>query len=241
MPDRVSPIAELPDRLGLEKTTLWDFPWQSSPGQTFGDASFRGVTPSHLVWNLVVRYTRCGDWVVDPMAGSGTTLDVARFLGRRAIGFDLHPRRREIHCADARELPLPAGFADLVFVDPPYGDNLRYSGDPRCLGTIPSSSECFYRELRRVGQEVRRILRRSGICAWLISDENRRSGFSPVGFRFFQLLRELFQPVDIVAVARRNDHSLNPMWEHKARKGNFLLRGFKYLFILRKEGSLHES
>ncbi len=229
-------LRETIDKLSLETTTLWDFPLQSPPGESYGDAEFAGVTPSKVVWNLVLRFTEKGDWVVDPMAGSGTTIDVARSLGRRALGFDLVPRRLDIHIADAQELPLPDGFADLVFLDPPYGDNLRYSDHPSCIGSLPSDSRAFYEELRQVALEVDRVLRPGGCAAWLISDQYRRSRFTPVGFSLFAMLAQIFCPVDVVAVARHNDHSLNPSWEHWSRKANFLLRGFKYLFIFRKEG-----
>lgn len=224
------------EKLDLETTTLWDFPFQSPPKMPFGDAAFNGVAPSRLVWNLVVRFTRKGDWVVDPMAGSGTTLDVARSLGRRVLGFDLSPRRRDIHRADARDLPLPSDFAPLVFLDPPYGDNLCYSNDPRCLGALTCDSDAFYDELCGVASEVKRILRTGGVSAWLISDQYRDSRFTPVGFSLFSLLRNLFEPVDIIAVSRRNDRSLNPHWRHWSRRANFFLRGFKYLLIFRKGG-----
>lgn len=228
--------AEARERLDLETTTLWDFPWQSPGARRFGDPTYRGVTPAPVIANLLVRFTRRGDWVVDPMAGSGTTLDVARSLGRRAVGFDLAPGRRDVHRADARHVPLPDGFADLVFADPPYGDNLRYSDDPRCLGTLSSHGGPFYAELARVAREAHRLLRPGGTCGWLVSDTTSAAGFFPVGFRLFSLLRELFTPRDIVAVARRHDRSLNPTWEHRSRQGIFLLRGFKYLFIMQKEG-----
>jgi SAM-dependent methyltransferase len=170
------------------------------------------------------------------MAGSGTTLDVARSLGRRALGFDIAPRRSDIHRADARRLPLPDGLTPFVFVDPPYGDNLHYSDEPGCLGRMPCTSTAFYENLRAVAREVHRILRPGGISAWLVSDEYRRSRFTPVGFLLFCVLVDLFQPVDIVAVARRGDRSLNPHWAHISRRRNFLLRGFKYLLIMRKGG-----
>ncbi len=227
--------AEAKERLALETTTLWDFPWQSPGGMRFGDAARPGVTPAPVIANLIIRYTGRGAWVVDPMAGSGTTLDVARSLGRRAVGFDLAPRRLDVHRADARHVPLPEAFAELVFVAPPYGDILPSSRDPRCIGSLASESPQYYAELARVVRETHRLLRPRGTCAWLVSDGRSSAGFSPVGFRLFSLLREVFTPRDIVAVARRHDRSLNPTWEHRSRWGTFLLRGFKYLFILEKE------
>lgn len=215
---------------------MWDFPHQSPARPAFGDAAFNGVTPSGVVWNLVSRFTRPGDWVVDPMAGSGTTLDVARHLRRRAIGFDLRPRRSDIHPADARELPLPDSFAHLVFVDPPYGDNLQYSGSLRCLGRMGPGEGSFYQALLELAIEVRRILRPRAVAGFLISDAYQGHRFYAVGFTLFSLLRRHFLPLDVVAVARRGDRSLNPAWEHWSRRANFLLRGFKYLFLCRKEG-----
>ncbi len=35
-------------------------------------------------------------------------------------------------------------------------------------------------------------------------------------------------------MVNRNGRTLNPMWAHRARKHNFFLRGFKYVFLLRK-------
>ncbi len=39
-----------------------------------GDNKFNGVTPAFVIWNLLQRYTKEGDLVVDPMCGSGTTI-----------------------------------------------------------------------------------------------------------------------------------------------------------------------
>jgi len=81
-------------RMDLEAYTCWDFPNQSDGHPGAGDASFNGVTPARCAENLVRRYSRPGELVVDPMAGSGTIGDVARTLGRRALSLDLFPRRR---------------------------------------------------------------------------------------------------------------------------------------------------
>jgi len=223
-------------RADLEATTCWDFPEQSWSGIPCGDPSFHGVTPARCVVNLVRRYSRPHDVVVDPMAGSGTVSDVARALGRRAVAFDLVPRRRDILRADARAWPLPDEVAALAILDSPYSNNVAYSEDRRCLGRVSCRESRFYDEMDRVASEARRVLRPGGVLAWIVSDEYRRAVFTPVGFRLFDRLRRSFIPVDTVSLVRRNDRSLEPMWEHRARRFNFLLRGFKYLFIMRKPG-----
>jgi len=86
-----------------------------------GVPGYPGATPSWIIWNLLERYTREGDLVIDPFAGGGTTNDVAASLGRRAWGFDLQPQKPVgIALADARRLPLRDACADFAFLDPPY-------------------------------------------------------------------------------------------------------------------------
>ena len=218
----------------LEPYTAWDFPEQAAGETPFGDASFNGVTPAACAINLVRRYTRPGDLVVDPMSGSGTISDVARALGRRAVGWDLLPRRQDLLRADAREWPLVSGVASLAVIDSPYSDNVVYSDDPRCLGRIPCRDPRFYIEMGRVMDEARRVLRPRGVLAWIISDEYRGGLYTPVGFRLQGLLAERFELVDTVVLLRHHDRSASPMWEHRARRYNFFLRGFKFLLIGRK-------
>ncbi len=221
-------------RSDLESYTAWDFPDQGAGHTRFGDASFNGVTPAACALNLVRRYTRPGDLVVDPMAGSGTIADVARSLGRRAVSLDLLPRRTDMVRADARCWPLPDAIATLAVVDSPYSDNLVYSDDPRCLGRISCRDGRFYREMGRVAGEAHRVLRPGGVLAWIISDEYKGGRYPPVGFRLQTVLASRFEFLDTVVLLRHNDRSASPMWEHRARRYNFLLRGFKFLFLMQR-------
>jgi site-specific DNA-methyltransferase (adenine-specific) len=52
--------------------------------------------PLELLERLVKAYTDGGDVVLDPMCGSGTTLEAAVRLGRRAVGVDRNPAAVEI-------------------------------------------------------------------------------------------------------------------------------------------------
>ena len=35
---------------------------------------------------------------------------------------------------DARKIPLPDEQVDMIFIDSPYGDNIRYNEHPACIG-----------------------------------------------------------------------------------------------------------
>lgn len=220
----------------LESTTLWDFPRQSYGKTPKGNNKYAGVTPAFIIWNLVQRYTESGDLVLDSMCGSGTTLDVCKEEGRRAICYDIAPPpyRPDIVQNDARNIPLPDNHVDMIFIDSPYGDNIRYNDNPDCIGKISSEAEKFYEELEKVMNECYRVLKPGKVLGWLIGDQWVKKKFTPVGFRVYQSLSKKFETVDIICVVRRSQASNTSIWHNRARRFNFFLRGFKYLFIMRK-------
>ena len=223
------------DKPRLMTTTLWDFPSQQYGDEKQGDKDYPGMTPAYVIWNLLQRYTKPKDLVVDPMAGSGTTLDVARDLDRRALGYDVNVTRKDIFNCDARSLPLEDEKADFVFVDPPYSTHIKYSDDPRCIGRLDASGPAYYEAMDQVIAEINRILRPGSYMALYICDSyHKGKPFCPIGLELFNRLRRCFEPVDVVCVARHNKTLLRHHWHTSALEGGYFLRGFNYLFIMQK-------
>src|SRR5436190_6892366 len=188
-------------------TTLWDYPSQHYGDRVQGDPNYQGATPSYIIWNLLQRYTKEKELVVDCFAGSGTTLDVARDLGRRALGYDVHPTRKDIFRVDARKLPPElTDKVDFVFIDPPYSTHLDYGPDPRDIGKLDAAGGEYYAAMDKVFAEILRVLKPGKHMALYVSDSFvKGKGFYPLGFELFDRMRKAgLDPVDIVAVVRHN-------------------------------------
>ena len=109
--------------------------------------------PEDLIQQFIEFFTKRGQLVLDPMAGTGSTLIAALQCGRRAAGVELSPKYAQIarqrlenlgpsvatadaetaewtlHNADAREVgTLGIGEVDYCITSPPYWDMLRRAG-----------------------------------------------------------------------------------------------------------------
>src|ERR1044072_6769675 len=147
--------------LRLQVTTLWDYPSQDYGDAQQGRPGYKGATPSYIIWNLLQRYTKEKDLVVAPFAGSGPPLDVARDLNRRALGYDVHPTRKDIFRVDARKLPPELTTkVDFVFIDPPSSTHIDYGPDPRDSGKLDvAKGPQYYDAMEQVFREIHRVLK----------------------------------------------------------------------------------
>ena len=134
-----------PEDFKLERTTVWSFPdrgdWATHKG------NYRANWSPYIPRNLILRYTKENDLVLDQMVGSGTTLIECKLLNRRGIGIDINPdaimvtRNRldfkykynpeiKTYVGDARNLNLiPDDSVDLVATHPPYANIIKFSNN----------------------------------------------------------------------------------------------------------------
>jgi hypothetical protein len=154
------PQVEIAERLGIAQPTLsrwisireqssemntppesrqhfdvWQF--QTSDKDS-GQQSYFGAVPPQVMENLLWFYTEPGDAVVDLFAGSGTTVDVAKAMGRRVWAADIRGNHYSPHLP-IHQHDVTTGWpeaaprkANLVFLDPPYWQQAagRYSTEP---------------------------------------------------------------------------------------------------------------
>jgi site-specific DNA-methyltransferase (adenine-specific) len=78
-----------PEEFKLYTTNVWMIP----PAR---DAEHPAVFPKELPYRLIKLYTWDGDVVLDPFAGSGTTLVVGVELNRKVIGIEIEKRFCEL-------------------------------------------------------------------------------------------------------------------------------------------------
>src|SRR5688572_26944015 len=83
---------------------------------THGLHAYAAKCPPQLVRYALKYYSKRGDQILDPMAGSGTTLVESRLLGRDCIGVDIDPVARliaKVKCTPVSDERIGKAFNKL--------------------------------------------------------------------------------------------------------------------------------
>ena len=82
------------EKFELETNTVWSFPnrgkWATH------DAKYRGNFSPYIAKNIILRYSKEKDVVLDQFVGGGTTLIECKLNNRNGIGIDINPNAVEI-------------------------------------------------------------------------------------------------------------------------------------------------
>ncbi|MGC8801161.1 TRM11 family SAM-dependent methyltransferase [Chloroflexus sp.] len=226
-------------------------------------ADYWGNFVPQIPRQFIRRYTRPGEWVLDPFAGSGTTLIEARRLGRHAVGLELqatmveHTRAllateqpaQETVAAIEQGDSLTTDFAallarygaqsvQLVLLHPPYHDIIRFSDDPRDLSNAPTMAE-FLDRLTSVTERVAAVLDRGRYLALVIGDMYRQGEWHPLGFYAMEAVRACGFSLKSIIVKNVSGtlgkRGNNELWRYRALAGGFYVFKHEYIFVLRRQ------
>ena len=95
LPDEIKKKSKLTEKEWVEFTKqIWNIPIPSKNDLAFGEHS--AIMPEEIVRRCVKLFTYVGDVVLDPFAGSGPTLKVAKALGRNYIGYEISKNYQQV-------------------------------------------------------------------------------------------------------------------------------------------------
>ena len=239
-----------PEDFELEMTTHWSFPKRGD--WATHDAKWRGNWSPYIPRNIILRYSKENDLVLDQFAGGGTTLVEAKLLNRNIIGVDVNDsalnRCKEkidfehekatgkvyIKKGDARNLDfIPSDSIDLICTHPPYADIIKYSEDIKEDLSLLKVND-FLEEMKKVANESYRVLKEDKLCAVLMGDTRQKGHMIPMSFEVMKIFEEAGFKLKELIIKEQHNCKATWYWKTNSIKYNFLLIAHEYLFVFRK-------
>jgi len=170
---------------------------------------------------------------VDPMMGSGTSVEVAREMGIEAYGLDLHQGFNAIHDSILRAVGKPA---DLCVSHPPYGAMIIYSGKvwgkeahPDDLSRCATDDE-FHEKMQTVLFNQRDATAHGGYYGAIIGDWRRNGTYTSYQSEMISRMPKN----ELAAVLIKAQHNCRSnVTQYRAMRLPFILH--EYIVLWRKK------
>jgi len=234
----------------------------------------RDTSGAHLGWywgnfipqiphQMMRRFTRKGEWVLDTFAGSGTTLIECRRLGRNGIGIELNPEVAqkareliekehnkdsvvsEVIVGDSRTIDIESILRkyginrfQFLIMHPPYHDIIRFSKDKNDLSNAKNTEE-FLKMFGDVVENVTPYLEKGRYFALVIGDKYSRGEWIPLGFYCMQEVLKRGYLLKSIIVKNfeetRGKRNQKELWRYRALVGGFYIFKHEYIMLFKKK------
>jgi len=234
----------------------------------------RDTSGAHLGWywgnfipqiphQMMLRYTKKGEWILDPFVGSGTTLIECRRLGRNGIGIELNKKVAvkakelvekepnnfnvisDIIVGDSTEIDFKEILKEkginkvqLLIMHPPYHDIIKFSKDPKDLSNAPTV-EKFLEMFDKVVDRTFPFLEKNRYLVVVIGDKYSKGEWIPLGFYVMnEVLKRSYKLKSIIVKnfeETRAKRNQKELWRYRALVGGFYVFKHEYILLFKKK------
>lgn len=242
------------DYSDISTDSLWIINKRDSSGNHKGD--YHGNFVPQIPNQMLKRYTKKGDWVLDAFLGSGTTLIECQRLGRNGIGIDIDNEILKV--AEERTL-TEKGNSKFDFVNgdsasvdlkpilnkekienvqfimyhPPYWDIIKFNDKEKNLSNAKTLKE-FIEMFGKVVDNTAQYLEKGRYLAIVIGDIYKNSEWVPLNTYVNMLMLKKGYKLKSIVVknmeGNRGKANQQAIWRYRALAGGFYI--FKHEYIL---------
>jgi len=240
--------------------SLWIFDKRDTSGMH--KAGYWGNFIPQIPNQLLRRFTKKGEWVLDPFLGSGTTLIECKRLGRNGVGVELNPAvarstkliidkeknpdkiKTKIIVADSSKVNLitelksqKTSSFQFVIMHPPYWDIIKFSGKKNDLSNA-ISVKSFLKMFGNVAENISSLLDKKRFCAVVIGDKYESGEWIPLGFYVMQEM--ISKGFKLKSTIIKNfdqttaKRNQKELWRYRALAGGFYIFKHEYIFLFQK-------
>lgn len=243
----------------INTDSLWLIERRDNSGAHSGD--YHGNFVPQIPHQLFTRYTKKGDWILDPFLGSGTSIIEAQRMGRNSIGIELQSTVAEnalyriqqepqkdctakIVIGDSRTINTDKLYETIgikkvqfVIMHPPYWDIIKFSTNPKDLSNA-TTLEAFLDAFGDVIDNSTKNLEKYRYCACVIGDKYANGQVVPLGFYCMNKFLEKGFLLKAIIVKNfgetKGKANQQGIWRYRAITNDFYIFKHEYIFVFKK-------
>lgn len=245
-----------------EATTVWSFKSRGNWATHSGE--YRGNWSPYIPRNVILKYSKPGELVLDYFCGAGTTAVESKLLGRRCIALDIndkaielakkninfeikpkesvlnkdkiysHLYEPELLVGDARSLSFLQDDSVDLICAHPPYTNIIHYTNSKEGDLSFLDIDEFLEEINKIANESYRVLKPGRQCAILIGDMRKQKHVIPLGFKLIEVYLNAGFKLRELVIKRQHNCKSTGFWYTNSIKYNFLLLAHEYLPIFEK-------